>query len=122
MSCKTKTIPDLKDLPPACGSYFTNATNFVNVATAYTAAGVGTVVAAPVVASALGPYGPVFGTRFMGNEPLLNSADELRIGWSYTRSSGEYVFRIGGDWLKPFMENPHINLWPPSWWGGPPGP
>jgi len=106
---------------PTCGHSFTNATGFVNVATAVVAVG-----AAPVLgiegAAALGPDGPIFGTRFMGNNPLFNARDELRIGWSYIRSTGEYVFRIGGDWLKPFMDNPHINIWPPRWWGGPPGP
>jgi len=64
--------------------------------------------------------GEIFGTRANGNYPLLNSADELRIGWSYSWRTGEYVFRIGGELLEKFMENPHINLWPPSWWFGPP--
>lgn len=110
---------------PALASNWTKtmngASNFVTAATVVVA-----VEAAPVIgiegAAALGPDGPIFGTRFMGNDPLLNAGDNLRIGWSYSRSTDEYVFRIGGDWLKSFMDNPHINLWPPSWWGGPPGP
>jgi hypothetical protein len=60
--------------------------------------------------------GRLFGTRFAGNTPLLNSNDYLRIGWSYINATDEYVFRVGGDVLKLFMDNPHINLWPPSWW------
>ena len=64
--------------------------------------------------------GTLFGTRFGGNRPLLNSSDSLRVGWSYSKKYGTYVFRIGGGLLKTFKDNPHINLWPPSWWGGPP--
>jgi hypothetical protein len=59
--------------------------------------------------------GRVFGTRLGGNAPVFNNNDYLRIGWSFDREYGQYVFRIGGDWLKWFMGNPHINLWPPSW-------
>lgn len=70
----------------------------------------------------LGPAGRLFGTRLGGNVPLFNSNDFLRVGWSYIGQTGEYVFRIGGQALEPFLENPHINLWPPSWWFGPPGP
>ncbi len=66
--------------------------------------------------------GLVFGTRMGGNTPLLNSAKALRIGWSYSRQYGQYVFRIGGTVLGKVLSNPHINLWPPSWWGGPPKP
>jgi RHS repeat-associated protein len=65
--------------------------------------------------------GALFGTRFGGNTPLFNSSDFLRVGWSY-QGAEDYVFRIGGDLLENFMDNPHINLWPPSWWFGPPGP
>jgi hypothetical protein len=65
--------------------------------------------------------GALFGTRLGGNTPLFNSNNFLRLGWSYIGATGEYVFRVGGDALD-FMENPHINLWPPSWWGGPPNP
>ncbi len=61
--------------------------------------------------------GTLFGTRYLGNRPLLNSADELRIGWSRIGETGKYVFRIGGDWIEQIKDNPHINLWPPSWWG-----
>ncbi len=64
----------------------------------------------------MGPQGKIFGTRFGGNQPLLNSGDTLRVGWSYIRSSGQYVFRIGGTAVGLIKENPHINLWPPSWW------
>jgi RHS repeat-associated protein len=81
-------------------------------------AGVATAVDISAVES-----GQLFGTRFAGNNPLFNSNDYFRIGWSYISNSGEYVFRIGGQsltWLG--LNNPHINLWPPSWWGGPPGP
>ncbi len=66
--------------------------------------------------------GRIFGTKLGGNRPLLNSAKSLRIGWSYQWKTGEYVFRVGGTWLEKIMSNPHINLWPPSWWGGPPLP
>jgi RHS repeat-associated protein len=58
--------------------------------------------------------GDYFGTRFRGNQPLLNKHDSLRIGWSKTPN--RYVFRIGGDWIKAIKSNPHINLWPPTWW------
>lgn len=64
----------------------------------------------------MGPQGKIFGTRFGGNQPLLNSGDTLRVGWSYIRSSGQYVFRIGGTAVGLIKDNPHINLWPPSWW------
>lgn len=58
----------------------------------------------------------LFGTRFQGNAALLNSADYFRIGFSQV-GEGEFVFRIGGDILKDLgFSNPHINLWPPSWW------
>jgi hypothetical protein len=60
--------------------------------------------------------GKLFGTRMDGNKPLLNSNDSLRIGWSYIKSTKEYVFRIGGGWVGEIKSNPHINLWPPSWW------
>jgi len=60
--------------------------------------------------------GRLFGTRLGGNQPLLNSNDTLRIGWSYVRSTGQYVFRIGGTAVGAIKANPHINLWPPSWW------
>jgi hypothetical protein len=64
--------------------------------------------------------GQIFGTGFDGNYPLLNSNDTLRIGWSYIRSTGEYIFRIGGDAVPDWINSGHINLWPPSWWLGPP--
>lgn len=75
------------------------------------------------VASDIGEVegGQLFGTRFAGNEPLLNSNDYLRVGWSYIKGTGEYVFRIGGKWVPRWINNGHINLWPPSWWFGPPG-
>lgn len=60
--------------------------------------------------------GRLFGTRFLGNRPLLNANNYLRVGWSYVRATGEYVFRVGGE----LVDNGHINLWPPSWWFGPP--
>jgi hypothetical protein len=47
---------------------------------------------------------------------LKSSATRLRIGWSYIRGTGEYVFRIGGDLVPDWINNGHINLWPPSWW------
>ena len=64
-----------------------------------------------------GPRGPLFGTRYGGNNPIFNSNETLRVGWSYIRSTGEYVFRIGGTAVGAIKSNPHINLWPPSWWG-----
>jgi RHS repeat-associated protein len=69
------------------------------------------------IGNEMGPHGQIFGTRFGGNQPLFNANDTLRIGWSYIRSSGEYVFRIGGTAVGWIKTNPHINLWPPSWWG-----
>ena len=61
--------------------------------------------------------GRFFGTRLGGNQPLLNTAENLRIGWSYIRSTNEYVFRIGGRVIKAIRPaNPHLNLWPPWWW------
>lgn len=68
------------------------------------------------IGTEMGPRGKIFGTRFGGNQPLLNSNDRLRIGWSYIRSSGQYVFRVGGSAVGAIKANPHINLWPPSWW------
>ena len=73
-------------------------------------------VAGQVAAADLGPEGPIFGTRYKGNNPLLNSNDNLRIGWSYIQSTGEYTFRIAGQVVAAIKDNPHINLWPPSWW------
>ena len=99
---------------PACGHFFTNATNFVNASTAIVG-----IEAAPVVgvegATVLGPEGPIFGTGEGGSGAGLNSGNRLRIGWSYLRSTGGHRFRIAGDWIRG-----HINLWSPSWWGGPP--
>ena len=88
--------------------------------TAGKVAGVGIVVTgalAPIAAD-IGEVqaGRLFGTKFAGNRPLLNSNDTLRIGWSYIRSTGQYVFRIGGTAVGAIKANPHINLWPPSWW------
>lgn len=60
--------------------------------------------------------GQIFGTGFNGNYPQLNSSDYFRVGWSYIGETGEYVFRIGGDWVG----GGHSNLWPPSWWLGKP--
>ena len=60
--------------------------------------------------------GVFFGTRAGGNTPLFNSNDYFRVGWSYIRASDEYVFRIGGDLVPDFINDGHINLWPPSWW------
>ena len=78
--------------------------------------GTGVAVGAVAIGSELGPTGKIFGTRYAGNRPLLNSGDSLRIGWSYIRASGKYTFRIGGALVARFKSNPHINLWPPSWW------
>jgi hypothetical protein len=60
--------------------------------------------------------GLLFGTRMGGNTPLFNSNETLRLGWSYIRANREYVFRIGGKAVDAIKKNPHINLWPPSWW------
>ena len=60
----------------------------------------------------LGPRGPIFGTRFAGNQPLLNSNRYLRIGWSWHSEAGRYTFRVGGN----LVGGRHINLWPPSSW------
>jgi hypothetical protein len=100
-----------------------------NSATAFIIAGYGSSVLGSVGGAVIGDLaqGPtdsiLFGTRYQGNAALLNSNDSLRIGWSYISADDAYVFRIGGDWLENLgFENPHINLWPPSWWFGPPGP
>jgi hypothetical protein len=69
-----------------------------------------------VGAEALGPEGPIFGTGEGGSGAGLNAGDKLRAGWSYLRSTGGHRFRIAGKWLG----RGHINLWPPSWWFGPP--
>jgi RHS repeat-associated protein len=61
--------------------------------------------------------GRLFGTTLDGNTPLLNNNNWLRFGWSHIRSTGGYRFRITGKLLN----RTHINLWPPSWWFGPPG-
>jgi hypothetical protein len=77
---------------------------------AYAAADIGTVEA-----------GQLFGTRWAGNQPLLNSATNLRIGWGWMEEYNIYVFRIGGKWIPKWINEGHIYLWPPSWWGGLPG-
>jgi RHS repeat-associated protein len=74
------------------------------------------IMAGPPLGEALGPNGPIFGTRYGGNNPWFNANDYLRIGWSYIKSTGEYTFRIGGKLVELIKSNPHINLWPPSWW------
>jgi RHS repeat-associated protein len=65
--------------------------------------------------------GRLFGTRLGGNMPVFNANQYLRIGWSWSAKYGQYAFRIGGSVVAWLQENPHIYLWPPSWWGGPPG-
>ena len=66
------------------------------------------VVDGAAIAPELGPQGRVFGTRYGGNKPLRNSNDTLRVGWSYIRSSGEYVFRIGGAAVALIKDNPTL--------------
>jgi RHS repeat-associated protein len=68
---------------------------------------------------AAGPQNSVlFGRGFFGWTGYLNGnapwGGLLRIGygWNGTQS----VFRIGGSVLGYFMNNPHIDLWPPSAW------
>jgi hypothetical protein len=62
------------------------------------------VIAAPFDAPMM-ENGALFGTRYAGNAPLLNSNDYFRIGWSYMRSEGGYAWRatIGGLhlWANP---------------------
>ena len=86
------------------------------IASWYGASLVGAVGVVAVTDIAAVQEGLIFGTRAGGNTPLLNSSNALRIGWSYIRSTGEYTFRIGGDLVESIKANPHINLWPPSWW------
>jgi hypothetical protein len=63
---------------------------------------------------AAGPSDSIlFGTRYQGNAALLNSADELRIGFSQI-GPDQFQFRIGGDWIPDWINGGHINLWP--WW------
>ena|ERR1017187_9287461 len=77
----------------------------------FTLAG-GLVGAADITA---GESGVLFGTVKNGYEGggLFNRGDYFRLGWSHLRSGGAR-FRIGGKGIG------HINLWPPSWWFGPP--
>ena len=110
---------------PGCQPIWQNASQVTdprNIALWYGAsllAGGGTVV---VLDLAQGPADSLlFGTQFQGNAALWNSADSFRIGYSQV-GEDQFVFRIGGDFLENFVDNPHINLWPPSWWFGPPGP
>jgi RHS repeat-associated protein len=79
-----------------------------------TAAGIVAII--PLGRAAFGTRGPIFGTRFGGNTPWLNSNDVFRIGWSYIRANGEYVFRIGGTAVGAIKSNNNINFWLPSWW------
>ncbi len=68
-----------------------------------------------------GAEGSIFGTRYLGNSPWLNSADSLRIGWS--KLGDEYTFRIGGKFIEAIKpSDPHITLWPPKYWFGVPKP
>jgi len=64
--------------------------------------------------------GRLFGTRIAGKKPLFNANDYLRIGWSFDHEYHQYVFRIGGSVVGWIQKNKHVNLWPPSWWGGRP--
>jgi RHS repeat-associated protein len=52
--------------------------------------------------------GAIFGTRYAGNVPLLNSNDYLRIGWTYLRSEGRLAWRATGKLLggKHLWANP----------------
>ena len=84
-------------------------------------AGVGTGTGVGIGLS--GPTGPIFGGgKAVTGGTLLNSADSLRIGWSYMRAAGIYRFRVAGTLLGPLVSrgiiaSQHINLWPPSTWG-----
>lgn len=54
------------------------------------------------------------GGRLYGG--FLNSTDSLRVGFGWNENIGQNGFRIGGNALKWFMDNPHIDIWPPSAW------
>ncbi|MGE0109038.1 MAG: RHS repeat-associated core domain-containing protein [Bdellovibrionales bacterium] len=65
--------------------------------------------------------GILFGTRYAGNRPILNSASSLRVGWS--KLGDEYTFRIGGKLIEKIKpQDPHITLWPPKYWFTSPKP
>jgi hypothetical protein len=70
---------------------------------------------------AAGESGVLFGTVRNGLEGggLFNRSDYFRVGWSALRSGGAR-FRLGGDLIEDIFGTKHINLWPPSWWFGPP--
>ena len=65
-------------------------------------------VAAPFDASLM-EGGALFGTRYAGNAPLLNSNDYLRVGWTYMRSEGGYAWRATGKLLGG------LHLWANPW-------
>ncbi len=66
----------------------------------------------PSESALFGRFSPIDG----GFSGYLNSNDFLRIGYGWSGELGQNVFRIGGDALEYFMDNPHIDLWPPSAW------
>jgi RHS repeat-associated protein len=64
----------------------------------------------------LGPGGRIIGNSFNGGSSILriNSNPVLRIGWGWkgTRSTGNYVFRISGNWIEAIRPSTgHIDLW-----------
>ena len=57
----------------------------------------------------------LFGRGGVDYGGLLNSNSVLRIGFGWNGTQA--VFRIGGNLLEWMgMDNPHIDLWPPSSW------
>jgi len=52
--------------------------------------------------------GALFGTRYAGNAPLLNSNDYFRVGWHFMRSEGSYAWRMVVGGTRIFLN--------PKWW------
>jgi RHS repeat-associated protein len=86
------------------------------IAEFYAASAGSALIDAAVSDIALVEGGQIFGTGFNGNFPAFNANDEFRVGWWYFSETGEYGFRITGDYLN----NAKIFLWPPKWFPGGP--
>lgn len=60
----------------------------------------------------------LFGRGYYGWTGYLNGnapwGGFLRIGYGW--NGVQSVFRIGGTAIEYFMDNPHVDLWPPSAW------
>ncbi len=95
-----------------CGSYFTNATAGVNVATAYTLVGTaGAFAAGEIATTSAGDY------LFARGTGLLNSNDFLRVGWGWYGGNLIDYLPVGAEVFRIVVGNPnspiHWHLW--SW-------